>query len=206
MSRAVWADEGNDAADAVLRKNGITQVFFSVRDTKYATLDHLNEIKQRGFDPGLYLCAQGDGWPGPPQMSGSEWADWAYQKVQKEIAPGTSAGFPLVDLNCEVDSPGWIKDMITRWRTHSPRRVTAWSMACHKYPLFQGISDTIAKSGFYLKPQAYTGLNERVESSAEVLGWAALGIPAVRIQPFLLADQLGLWWSGTAFTQGGLPH
>jgi len=205
--RAVWVDAGNDPDPVKLQDHSITAPFFDGRwlADKHDPLAYLNSIKKTFPNPGVFLCAQGEGWPTPSTMSGKQWADWAYEMVQHKIAPGTSGSYPLVDFNCEVDDPSWVVNMFKRWRTHSPRRTTAWVVECHKAPLYAGIAKVLVDLGIIIKPECFVGNMARVESASEVLSWANIGIPVGRIQPCLDGAALGAWWTGTVFTMGRLP-
>lgn len=221
MTRAVWIDAGNEARSDLTTRYGITQVFYDARwimlentaAKPQGALEYLKSVQAKGFQPGVYICSQGSdslgAWPSAKTLSGPEWADIAYDWVQKKIAPGTSGSFPLVDLNCEVDDPAWILAMGARWRQHSPRRFTSWSMCAHKYPLFKDSSVQIGVLFNLLKPQCYEGAMQRVESASELDGWQSIGIPRERIAPMLDGAQLGDWWGSnaggaTAYTQGRL--
>lgn len=157
--RAIYVDEGNDAAYDMLREHDITDPYFSVLDPRVNLL-YLNDVKRRGFNPGLYACSQGTGWPNPSTHSGPAFADWMYDKVQVQIAPGTSGSFPKVMLNCETHDAAWIVSMLKRWRSKSPRRETYYSPEGRQAGIFspQQVKD-INALGVGVSPQAYRGEN-----------------------------------------------
>lgn len=206
--RAVYVDEGNDAAYHVLDANLITDPYYSVRDPR-VDLPYLLQVRDlHNMRPGLYACSQGTGWPNPTTHSGPAFADWVYQKVQKEIAPGTAGPFPKVILNCETHDADWIIAMLKRWRSKSPRRETYWSPEGRQAGLFskaqiQALNDL----NVGVAPQAYTGDNQTpyVPHLPGVIDeWIKVGL-----RPELLwLTWDGAWkplpynWQGFVFTQG----
>lgn len=209
MNRGVWVDANNDLDPAKVQKHGLSEAFFDGRwlAAKTDPLAYLAGVKQLVRSPGIFLCAQGEGWPSPATMTGAEWAWWAYDLVQHKIAPGTGGAFPLVDLNAEVDDlTGWVIPMLRQWRRHSPRRATALVVCAHKAELFRPVVNDLINLNVIVKPECFVDPGmQRVESSYEVLAWEGIGFPAERIVPCLAGDQLGAWWGGTAFTMGRLP-
>ncbi len=216
MPRQCWIDQPLEADIPKLKKHLITDPIYDGRWLAQLDnpLEYLKAVRgQLGGNPGAYFCAQGadslGSWPGPSTMSGPAWADWVYETFQKKIAPGTSGAFPCVHLNPENDDIQWQMAMLKRWRARAPRRMTVWSPVCHKAPLYVDVAAQIAQMNIVVAPQAYVANMDRVESSNEVLAWAAIGIPTRLIYPFLDGRTLGLWWGeiggAVVFTQSRLP-
>lgn len=201
--KACWIDNGNDADYTLLTKHAITQPYYDVRDPRI-NLKYLEMVRDKGFDPGLYLCSQGEGWPSALKLSGKEWADWAYQTVLR-LAPGTSGTFPRVILNCEVHSASWLLTMMKEWRRHSPRRWTAWSMEGHQggWMTATFVGSIVPLVDCFM-PQSYSGPMARAESDRVVIDLITQGIPPKKIYSMYKAEELGYWWEGCVFTQGGL--
>jgi hypothetical protein len=153
---------------------------------------------------GLYLC---DPWQwNNPIRDPEAWADYAYNLAQHECAPGTSGSFPSAHLNYEQDdAAGWLLPMLRRWRAHSPRRTTAFVVNAHKWPVYAAVAPAIAGLAVSVVPECFSGSMERVESAAEVQGWAAVGGSSLDVYPMLDGAQLGAEWDGVAFTMGHLP-
>jgi hypothetical protein len=209
MARACWVDSGNDFNRALaLPPMSITQPHFDVRDARI-TLDYLKARKAEGLEPGLYLCSQGDGWPSHSKLTPEAWADWAYETVQKRIAPGTSGRFPLVDLNCETGAD-WVMRMLRQWRKHAPNRSTAYVCAAHQWPLFTAYGTELRRLKIVIRPECFVDPGmRRVESADEALGWMRVGLDPLMVKPMLDGAALGEWWGETSgasvFTQGRIP-
>jgi hypothetical protein len=203
-TNGVWQDANNDPNYGTCAKHGIDCAYFDVRDER-VTLPYLEDVRNRLGSAGVYLCSQGEGWPSAGTTTPKAWADWAYEEVQKRIAPGTSGQFPRVILNCETHDVAWILSMLKRWRARSPRRATCWSMEGHQYPLFAGHAQELDALTISVGPQCYSGdMSRRIESGREVQEWGAI-VGAERVVPFLDAKALGDWWRGIAFSMGSLP-
>lgn len=203
--RGVWQDANNDPNYGMLEAHQIDCAYFDVRDER-VTLQYLENVRNQLGSAGLYLCSQGEGWPNASEVSGRQWADWAYETVQKRIAPGTSGQFPRVILNCETHDRAWIVAMLKRWRSRSPRRATCWSMEGHQYDLFRPIATELEDLTISVGPQCYVGdppNRHRIESGTEVARWGEL-VGSERVIPFLDASSLGWWWRGIAFSAGSL--
>jgi hypothetical protein len=216
MYRACWIDQPAGPDYPKLAKHSITAPIFDGRwlAEKSNPLDYLKEVKAKaGGNPGIFLCAQGTdslgAWPSYRDLTGKEWADWAYNMVQNKIAPGSSGTFPVVHLNPETDDVEWQLAMIKRWRQRSPRRTTVWTPIAHKAEIFQLAGKAIATLGIIVGPQCYVGNMERVESENEVQGWLRAGFPRTQIMPFLDGAELGHWWGeevgAIVFSQVRLP-
>lgn len=215
MPRQCWIDQPQDADYAKLAKHNCTHAIFDGRWLAQHPnpLVYLNDVKTRLGGAGAYFCAQGQdslgAWPSHNAMTGVEWANWVYDTLQKQIAPGTAGGFPVAHLNPETDDVGWQVAMLKRWRARSPRRTTVWSPVGHKANVFRSVGPQLAELGIIVAPQCYVGNMERIESSNEVLAWIDIGIPAKNIWPFLDGAELGHWWGevggACVFTQGRLP-
>jgi len=221
MPRQAWIDQPQQPDYIKLGKHQITDPIFDGRWLAGLPkpLEYLNGVRLKiggpfkMSNPGAYFCAQGtDGlgaWPSYNDLSGEEWADWAYDLLQKKIAPGTSGSFPCAHLNPETDDVDWQLAMLRRWRDHSPKRLTVWTPVAHKANVFRAVGWELAALDIVVGPQCYVGNMERVESSNEVQAWVDIGIPAKRVWPFLDAADLGAWWGEIAgavvFTQGRLP-
>lgn len=203
--KAVWVDHGQDFDPNLAHRYDVTDCYLDVRDPK-VDLATLERIRNLGFNPGFYLCSQGDGWPSATTTSGTAWADWAYTQVQAK-APGTSGAFPKVLINAEVHSVSWLSAMFKHWRAHSPRRWTGWSMEGHQggwmTSAFVELLISLKIDAYF--PQSYIGDMQRMESDRVVLDLVARGIPASRIFCAYDASQLGYWSEGLYFTQGRLP-
>jgi hypothetical protein len=216
LPRQCWVDQPNQPDYIKLGKYLITDPIFDGRwlVNLPKPLEYLKDVKAKiGGNPGAYFCAQGADslgpWPSHSVLSGSDWADWAYDLLQRKIAPGTSGAFPVAHLNAETDDIDWQMAMLKRWRSHAPRRLTVWSPVAHKATLFRNVGWKIAALGIIVAPQCYVGPNnDRVDSANEVQAWVDIGIPAKNVWPFLFGTQLGAWWgevSGAViFTQGQL--
>lgn len=212
--RACWVDGNNDADYAKLARHGITDPYFDARwvAAKANPLTFLSSVREKGFTPGLYLCSQGEGWPSHDDLSGREWADWAYELVQRKIAPGTRGDFPRVCLNCEIHSADWILEMLLRWRARSPRRWTSWSMEGHQTGWMTssasaevlGFAETVAPLLQAVHPQAFRGDLTRLESDRVALEMVAAGFPIEKVFCVYAADDLGEWWDGVVLPQGRL--
>lgn len=203
--RAVWVDEGNDADYGKLQGHGITEPFYSGKDPRVNLL-YLNDVRTRGFNPGVYLCSQGEGWPGAHETAPAAWATWAYNKI-REVAPGTSGKFPLVHLNCETHDPDWLLAMFKRWRARSPRRWTGWSMEGHQGGWMTPAFVTAMKAlniDAYL-PQAFKGNMAPIESDRTALDLIKAGFTWDKVWCMYDAAQIRGIWDGCLFTQGRLP-
>jgi hypothetical protein len=223
VCRAIWIDPPNDPDPLRLKAEQITDPIFDARwlaakgSSDAPTYLGLWRGRLAGI-VGIYICGQGDGWKPSSSTAPQPWADWAYDLVQVKVAPGTSGSFPSVDLNVETANPQWMDAMLRRWRSHSHRRATAWSMPANKAPYYASLVPLLVSLNIVVKPQCYAGetrdaqgntILERVESAHELATWEDAGMPRSMIQPVLDAAQLGLWWGvpygATAFTQGRLP-
>lgn len=160
------------------------------------------------MNPGLYLCSQGEGWPSADTMTPVAWADWAYDKVQKQIAPGTAGSFPKVMLNCETHDANWVIAMLKRWRAKSPRRETYWSPEGRQAGLFNPAQiQALNDMNIGVSPQAYTGHNQtpyQPHLPGVIDEWLKAGLRA----NLLWMTWDGAWkplpynWQGFVFTQG----
>lgn len=198
-SRSVWVDRGNDARGDLRSKYGITEAAFDIREPRL-TPSYLDGVKAQGLSPRFYACWN---WPEVEHLNGADFAEWVHRRM---LAIGWR-GNAAVDLNDETHSGGRIAGMLARWRQLRPTRSTLWTMEAHQSDLFLGIASAIQNANVDVGPQCYVsvdGKNTRVESASEVVAWSRI-VPAARVKPFLLADQLGAWWEGCAFTQGALP-
>lgn len=215
MNRQVWIDQPKDADVLKLKANLITNAVFDARWLAGLAdpLQYLARVRNSLGGAGAYFCAQGadslGAWPSWRTTTGPEWADWAYDLLQHKIAPGTSGSFPVAHLNPECDDVSWQLAMLKRWRTHSPKRFTVWSPISHKANVFRPVGPELAKLVDVVAPQCYSGAMERVESSNEVLAWISIGIPPLKVWPFLDGAALGQWWGevggAVVFTQGRIP-
>lgn len=206
--RACWVDGNNDMDAVKLARHGITDPYFDARwvAAKPDPLGFLKSVRDKGFIPGLYLCSQGEGWPSHHELSGSEWADWAYDMVQLKIAPETRGNFPRVCLNNEIHDAEWILAMLRRWRARSPRRWTSWSMEGHQTGwMGPSFGETISPFVQAVHPQAFRGDLSRFESDRVALEMVAIGFPVDKVFCVLAADDLGEWWDGVVLPQGRLP-
>ena len=206
--KAAWVDPPSEADPAKLKAWGVDEVYFDARWDRLS-LDYLHHVRDgQGFAyPGVYFCSQGEGWPDAHSTAPEAWADWAYNRVQKEIAPGTSGGFPRVHLNCETHDDQWLQAMFKRWRSRSPRRWTGWSMEGHQAG-WMNTTFVAALVGLRIDaylPQAYTGNMRRNESDRVALELVAAGFPVGRVWCMYDAAQVGYWWDGCLYTQGRLP-
>ena len=191
--RSVWVDEGNDADYVTCKRNGCDTLSFAIRDPR--TPNNLKTAKAQGWATRVYAA-----WTWWPDLSGDEFVG-AVSALLTRVAPGT-VGTPGVDLNYEGDNPAYVAAMLERWRELRPHRDTLWTMQSHKAALYGGIASVLSDARITVAPQCYSGAMVRVESAAEYAAWRVI---ASRISPFYDAAQLGLWWEGTAFTQGRLP-
>lgn len=205
--RGIYVDEGNDAAYHLLVEHQITDPYYSVRDPR-VTLSYLNGVVGRGYHPGLYACSQGTGWPNPTTHSGPAFADWMYDKVQKQIAPGTSGSYPKVLLNCETHDTAWIISMLKRWRARSPRRETYWSPEGKQAGLFASAQIAALNDlRVGVCPQAYRG-HDQTPYEAHLPGVIDEWIKAGLDSKLLWLTWDGAWkplpynWQGFVFTQG----
>lgn len=204
--RAIFVDEGNDAAYGLLLANQITDPYFSVRDPR-VTISYLNGVVGRGFHPGLYACSQGVGWPSADTTAPAEWADWMYEQV-KHIAPGTSGAYPKVMLNCETHDAAWIVSMLKRWRAHSPRRETYYSPEGRQAGIFSPAQvAAINAMEINVCPQAYRG-TEKTPYDPHLPGVVDEMLKAEFAPKRLWLVWDGAWkplpynWQGFVFTQG----
>lgn len=202
--RSLWIDEGSDADSARMAANDITEPIYSVRDPR-VTLSYLGTIKAKGFNPGLYLCSQGEGWPSHTQVTGKAWADWAYKEVQR-IAPGTAGSYPKVHLNCETDDAQWLVAMLARWRSHSPKRETYLLIEGRKAGIFSPAQVTaINNSGVTVCPETFRGdMTPHLEGSS-TLPMIRAGFNPKRLYGCFDAANLPYDWQGVAFIQHRLP-
>ena len=202
--RSLWIDEGNDADSARMVSHGITEPIYSVRDPR-VTLSYLGTIKAKGFNPGLYMCSQGEGWPSHHDLTGKEWADWAYKEVQR-IAPGTAGSYPKVHLNCETSDAAWLVAMLTRFRAHSPRRETYLLIEGRKAGIFSpdqvaAINNTVV----FICPEFCTGDMTPHPEGFVTLPMLRAGFLSKFLYGVYDAANLPYDWQGVAFTQGRLP-
>lgn len=217
VPKQCWVDQPKQPDYIKLGKHGVTDPIFDARWLVGLPkpLEFLRDVKTKtAGNPGAFFAAQGTDslgpWPHYNTMSGPAWADWAYDLLQKKIAPGTSGSFPCAHLNPETDDVAWQMGMLKRWRAHSPKRLTVWTPAAHKANVFRDVGWEIAALDIIVGPQCYVGANmDRVESANEVQAWVDIGIPAKRVWPFLDGAALGAWWGeiggAVVFTQGRLP-
>lgn len=204
MTRAIWLDENNSPRSDLKTRFGITDVFRSVRDGR-TTLTHLEEDRRRFGGAGLYLCSQGDGWPSADTTTPKAWAKWAYEQVQT-IAPGSSGDFPKVLLNCETHDAAWVVSMLKAWRSHSPRRVTAWSPEGRQTGIFSPAHvAAINQTGVTVVPQLYGGDMTAHPEGTVILPMLRAGFNPKTLTGFYDAQNLPWDWSGFAFSQGRLP-
>lgn len=206
LDRGVWID-GGDPAYHVLEQELVSLVLFDVRDTRL-TPDYVRGVLARGLKVGLFACSQGEGWPDARTTTARAWADWAYSHIQSIASPLGDAGKGIrACLNCETHDVGWILAMLKRWRSHSPKRATVWSMEANQADLFAAHALELRQREVIAGPQSYVVVPgdpmARVESAHEFKAWAAI-VGADRVAPFLDAAALGHWWEGIAFTQGRL--
>ena len=194
-----WVDANNDPFTSILKAYGIGEVYFDIRDPRL-TPAYLDAIRGQGFSTvGLYACWN---WPEVPTLPGL-FATWIDAKL-RHIG---WLGNPPVHINDETHDAKRIETLLGTWRALRPKRRTLWTMEGHQAPVFAGIGRVLADLNVEIGPQCYTGPDmTRIESAAEVQSWASLGIPVERIRPFLDARQLGVWWTGIAYTQGRLPQ
>lgn len=205
LDRGVWID-GGDPAYHVLEDELVSLALFDVRDPR-VTPAYLEDVLRRIPKVGLYLCSQGEGWPDAKQITGPAWAKWAYDQVQRIAGPMPLAQGKDVRavLNCETHDVSWILSMLKRWRTHSPKRGTCWSMEANQAELYTAHALELRQRGVIVGPQCYVVVPgdpmARVESGHEVAAWSKI-VGVDRVSPFLDGAKLGHWWEGVAFTQG----
>lgn len=207
MSRAVWVDAGNDADYAKLKRYGITEPFYDVRDPR-VTKPYLQDVRQRGFDPGVYGAWNwiGASTPGYSPTSGYDFAEWLSAKCAP-LFKSTAPGFPKVCADIETHDVAYILAFLKRWRELRPHRVTDWTLEGYQGGLFNAQARiAIAASGVGVVPQAYTGGMEPFDAVDVVCdlwrcGFAARGVSVFYDAATLRPETV---WSGYAFTQGRL--
>lgn len=201
--RAIWVDHGNDANYAALSGKQITDAYFDVRDPRM-TRSYLDAVKAKGFNPGLYFCSQGEGWPSHHTTSPRAWADWVYQQVQVRIAPGTAGSYPKVCLNCETH-PDWFVPMLERWRARSPKRDTYLAIEGRQGGLFTPDHVTRLNAlNVHVVAEFFRG-NMDPHPPGVILELLKTGLAPKRLWGFYDAASLPWQWWGMAFTQGRLP-
>lgn len=194
--RAIWIDLGNDADYARLKAHDITEPIYDIRDPR-VTKPYLDDVRSRGFQPGVYAAWN---WPEVPKDPAG-FAEWVDAKV-KPLHRSQNA--PSVHLNDETHDPVRIVKLLKRWRELRPSKRTVWTFEGHQGGLFDRAAvSAIDACNVILGPQSYTGSMERFESSGVVIDLIRYGFKST-IEPLLDAADLGLWWSGTAYTQGRL--
>src|SRR5574337_1610669 len=209
MTRAAWIDPGNDPRGDLTTRFGITDPYFDGRWllTKPNPSEYLRGVRAKGFAPGVYLCSQGDGWPSASSTKPETWATWAYNMIQKQIAPGTSGSFPKVHLNCETHDPAWLLAMLKQWRAHSPKRETALVIEGMQGGWFKAVARQISSDlGVTVIAEAFHGNMVRSESADVLIDLVNAQTTLSHAGVCLDAAQLGDWWGvnvpAVAFTQG----
>lgn len=204
--KQIWVDPPSEADYTKLRAWDVTDPFYDIRWDRL-DLAYLQEVRSKGFNPGLYICSQGEGWPDAHSTAPAAWADWAYGEV-KRIAPRTSGNFPMICINAETHDDQWLLAMFKRWRSHSPKRWTSWSMEGHQggwmvaNPAFVSGMNALNLDAYC--PQAYRGGMVRMESDRVALDMVLAGFPASKVFCFYDAAQVGYWYDGVLYTQGRL--
>lgn len=205
LDRGVWID-GGDPAYHVLEEELVSLVLFDVRDPRL-TAAYLRDVLTKIPRVGLFVCSQGEGWPSSDSTAPRAWADYAYREIQRVAdSLGPQGGQIRACLNCETHEVAWILAMLKRWRSHSPRRGTVWTMEGNQAEPFIPHAAELRERSIDVGPQAYLGAmrpQDRIESGHEVSAWGKI-VGVDRVVPFLDAAALGHWWEGVAFTQGRL--
>ena len=196
--RSLWLDRGTGPNPAKIKQYSIGCVYEDIRDATKASV--AANAKLCGFS-GVYACWN---WPEVENLDGAGFSDQVSEWLKKcDLGQPNS---PMVHLNSENDSTLYAGGMLFRWRAHRPRRVTGWTMQAHKAGIYSSIKNRIQNSKVTVLPQCYHGSDNamlRVESASEVQSWRDLGITMV--EPMLWAEDLGDWWTGTAYIAGRLP-
>lgn len=195
MAKAIWVDEGNDAAYAKLAAYEITAPYYSLRDPR-VTSHYLDNVRNVGFKPGLYVA-----WNWYPTLDGPAFA----VKLDAELRRIAWRGNPPVCVDIETHDVGYIVSFFQRWRQLRPTRPTAWTLEGMQGGLFDSASvAAIYAAGVRVAPQFYDG-NMGALGHSVILDLLIAGFPGARIDGMYDAARLPYSWRGFAFTQGRLP-
>lgn len=200
--RNVWVDAGNDPDWEVVEKHQATGLFWDVREERL-TPAYLADAFVRGYDVGVYVVDNWDGWKG---LAGSTFARRMHERVE-QVAGEAGPSFPRVQFDLERHDPTWILACLQEWRRLRPRQNTSWT-----FEAMQGgwMSDDFVRGVLgcrvRLVPQAYTGDMRRFAEDATLRNLTRRGFPEGVISLFYDAADLPLGWDGYAFTMGRLPR
>jgi hypothetical protein len=215
--RFLWVDEGNDPDWAKVAREGMTGLFFPLRDDTEDIVRRLKDTKGRGLIGGVY-GAWNWGGLGFLETDGAGFAEWVDSRLKELVAAGLvlSNSRPRVQLNNERHEKSVILSMLRRWRELRPKHDTSWTMEGGQGGWMGPIINSSPPSDFVtevishrvrLAPQLYNGaMTETWDSLAIARDLIRRGFPDGLVSPFYDAAKLGVvhWWDGFAFTQGRL--
>lgn len=200
--RAVWVDEGNDANWDLLRKHGITWVFYSLNEPDAALRKRLLETRARGLIAGVYAAWGWAGYVG----SGAFFAE-AVDKRLKQVCPDATATWPRVQLNDETHDAFRIEQLLRRWRRLRPRTATSWTLEGHQGGWFTpSLVQAITETGIRVVPQCYTGPMIPTDALAAVRDITKRGVPDSLVTPMYDGKVVNTPYAeGWFFTMGRMP-
>lgn len=195
--RFVWTDAGDDPSWDTGDKHGIDGYFMPMFDSLTTREFLRDEVKARGHVAGIYL---GHNWP-QEQLPPAQCAKAVSDEYKRCLVPGLRVMF-----NMEEQQPEKIADTLEEWRKLHPTVPTSWSSEGMQggwmHPDFV---ERVLDCRVRVVPQAFTGNMTRRESDIVKSDVVRRGFPESVVSVFYDAAQLGLGWSGYAFTAGRLP-
>lgn len=198
--RAVWIDAGNDPDYVKLTANGITAVYFDIRDPRL-NIAYFTTQRAKGFAVGVF--ADPSWWPSD---SGPQFAT-RVSRLLDGLGKAPAPAYIAVCLDMETHNAGFLLGALRQWRKHRPSRVTDWTLEGHQGGILTPAQWLSASQLVrYIVPQCYNGaVSETWDSFSMANDLYSHGCPFGDIRPFYDAAHLPEWWDGYAFTQGRLP-
>lgn len=191
---AVWIDEGTEVDDTKLAKYGINRPFLSHRDS-HATAQRLQDLKARGYSPGLFSA-----WNWYPDLDGPSYA----AELSRELRRIGWLGNPEVCIDIETHDTAYVLSFFREWRRLRPFRRTWWTFEGMQGGLFAGIARELNALNIRYVPQMYQG-DMTPHGHSVIIDLLMVGFPGDRIDGFYDARALPYQWRGFAFTQARLP-
>lgn len=194
--RYLWTDAGNDPDFNRGDLHGINGFFQPMFDYR-TTLNSLAEIRNRGHAVGIYY---GHNWL--PGADAKELANQVNDEYLRLQIPDLK-----VQFNLEQHSRTFVSRVFEEWRRLQLYVDTSWTMEGMQGGwMTPEFVSRILNARVRLVPQCFTGDMTRRESDVVLRDLTLRGFPESLVSPFYDAAQLGLGWSGFAFTAGRLPR
>jgi hypothetical protein len=193
--RSCWIDADNVPNPAVLDSYGVQWVSWAANDpqTTAANIDNWrHKYRQR-----IYMARN---WYNTDPAS---WARIADQEVKRCGGDSEQLG---VDFNVEPFDAGYVRELLTAWRSIRPNRDTCLVIEYHKGALLTVLIPKIsADQHLLIMAEAYVDPGPTAVAADEARSnLVSYGVPRNKALVMYLGEAIAGDWDGCAFTQGRL--